>query len=132
MDIELIHQFLNEASYWAEGISIETVKTALENSFCVGVFNDDAQVGFARFVTDYSTFAYLADVFVLDKFRGQGLSKLMVGHMVEKDWAKGLRRILLATLDAHSLYKKFGFTAPQDPGTLMEIKRNDVYKNPVQ
>lgn len=93
MDVNMIHQFLNKESYWAKEISIETVKIAMENSYCAGVFLEDAQVGFARFITDYSTFAYLADVFVLDSFRGLGLSKLMIGYMVEKDWAKGLRRI---------------------------------------
>ena len=106
---------------------METVETSVKHSFCAGVFDEDIQIGFARFVTDYATFAYLADVYVLKAYRGKGLSKMLVKYMMELGWTKGLRRILLATSDAHSLYKRFGFGSPENPESLMEIKRNDIY-----
>ncbi|MGY4539524.1 GNAT superfamily N-acetyltransferase [Mucilaginibacter sp. UYNi724] len=127
MDVAAIHHFLNDESYWAKGIPLETVENSLKNSFCVGLFDDKIQIGFARFVTDYATFAYLADVYILKDYRGKGLSKLLIKHMMDLEWTKGLRRMLLATLDAHSLYKQFGFQSPANPEWLMEIKRNDLY-----
>jgi hypothetical protein len=81
MDITAIHKFLNKESYWAKGIPLETVKTSLKNSFCVGVFDASAQIGFARFVTDYATFAYLADVYVLKEYRGKALSKMIMKYL---------------------------------------------------
>jgi GNAT superfamily N-acetyltransferase len=128
MDIAAIHTFLSKESYWAKGIPLETVETSLKNSFCVGVFDDKIQIGFARFITDYATFAYLADVYVLKEYRGKGLSKMLIKYMMDLEWTKGLRRMLLATLDAHSLYKRFGFESPENPGWLMEIKRNNLYR----
>jgi GNAT superfamily N-acetyltransferase len=127
MDIAAIHDFLSKESYWAKGIPLETVETSLKNSFCAGVFDEDIQIGFARFVTDYATFAYLADVYVLEAYRGKGLSKMLVKYIMDLEWTKGLRRILLATSDAHSLYKRFGFESPETPESLMEIKRNNLY-----
>jgi GNAT superfamily N-acetyltransferase len=129
MDLAAIHNFLSKESYWAKGIPLETVKTSLKNSFCVGVFDDKIQVGFARFVTDYATFAYLADVYILKEYRGKGLSKMLMKYIMDLEWTKGLRRMLLATLDAHSLYKQFGFQSPGNPEWLMELKRNNVYQN---
>lgn len=128
MDIAAIHNFLSKESYWAKGIPFETVETSLKNSFCVGVFDAKIQIGFARFVTDYATFAYLADVYVLKEHRGKGLSKILINHIMDLEWTKGLRRMLLATLDAHSLYKQFGFQSPENPEWLMEIKRNNLYQ----
>lgn len=128
MDMYAVHKFLNQESYWAKGIPLETVRTALQNSFCAGIFLIDRQVAFARLITDYATFAYLADVYVLDEYRGKGLSKILVSYILTQDFATGLRRILLATADAHSLYEQFGFTPPADPATLMEIKRNNIYQ----
>lgn len=128
MDLKVIHRFLNEESYWANGISFETVEQALKNSFCVGVFKDNEQVGFARLITDYTTFAYLADVFILESYRGKGLSKMMMNFIMNIDWVMGLRRISLATQDAHSLYSQFGFATPESPERLMEIRRKDIYK----
>jgi N-acetylglutamate synthase-like GNAT family acetyltransferase len=129
MDIAAIHHFLSKESYWAKGIPLETLETSLKNSFCVGVFDDKIQVGFARFITDYATFAYLADVYVLEEYRGKGLSKMLIKYIMDLEWTKGLRRMLLATLDAHSLYKRFGFHTPENPESLMEIKRNNLYEN---
>jgi GNAT superfamily N-acetyltransferase len=129
MDIAAIHHFLSKESYWAKGIRVETVETSLKNSFCVGVFDDKIQIGFARFVTDYATFAYLADVYILKDYRGKGLSKMLMKYIMDLKWTKGLRRMLLATLDAHSLYKQFGFQSPQNPEWLMELKRSNIYEN---
>jgi GNAT superfamily N-acetyltransferase len=130
MDIAAIYDFLSNESYWAKGIPLATVKTSLQHSFCVGVFDGDRQIGFARFVTDYATFAYLADVYVLKEYRGKGLSKLLMEYMMGLEWTKGLRRLLLATFDAHALYKQYGFEPPENPEWLMEIKRKNIYKSP--
>lgn len=129
MDIVAIHNFLSKESYWAKGIPLETVATSLKNSFCAGVFDGEVQIGFARLITDYATFAYLADVCILEEYRGKGLSKMLMKHIMDLEWTKGLRRILLATLDAHSLYQQFEFQPPQNPESLMEIKRNNIYQN---
>jgi len=129
MDIAAIHDFLSKESYWAQGIPLETVETALKNSFCVGVFDGKIQVGFARLVTDYATFAYLADVYIRKAYRKKGLSKLLMKYIMDMEWTKGLRRILLATLDAHSLYQQFGFHLSENPEWFMEIKRNNLYVN---
>ncbi|WP_418502627.1 GNAT family N-acetyltransferase [Flagellimonas sp.] len=128
MDIGAIHRFLSMESYWARGISFEMVKESLRHSYCVGVFSEDSQVGFARLITDYTTFAYLADVFVLEPYRGKGLSKRMMQHIMDLDFVVRCRRVLLATKDAHGLYNPFGFTAPGHPQTLMEIRKNDAYR----
>jgi GNAT superfamily N-acetyltransferase len=127
MDIPAIHHFLSNDSYWANGIPLETVTTSVKNSFCVGVFDANRQIGFARLITDYATFAYLADVYVLEEYRGKGLSKMLMKYIIDQPWTKGLRRIMLATSDAHTLYKQYGFQPPANPETLMEIKRNNVY-----
>lgn len=128
MDVTAIHHYLSLESYWAKGIPFETVKTALEHSFCIGIFEGEQQVGFARLITDYATFAYLADVYVLAAYRGNGLSKMMMNYLLELDFASGLRRILLATLDAHSLYRQFGFQPPANPERFLELKRTKLYE----
>ena len=127
MDIKAVHQFLSKESYWAKDIPLETVKTALQNSFCVGLFKDEKQIGFARLVTDYATFGYLADVYVLSEYRGKELSKMIMKYIMDLDFVQGLRRTLLATLDAHSLYSQFGFQLPKNPERFMEIKRSNLY-----
>lgn len=129
MDIEAIHKFLSTESYWAKDIPLKTVSTALKNSFCIGLFEDEKQIGFARLVTDYATFGYLADVYILKEYRGKGLSKMMIKYIMKLEFVQGLRRTLLATLDAHSLYSQFGFESPENPERLMEIKRNNPYKD---
>lgn len=128
MDIKAVYRYLNQQSYWAENIPYPTVETALKNSFCVGVFTQGQQIGFARLVTDYATFAYLADVYILEEHRQKGLSKALMNHIMALDWVSRLRRITLATWDAHGLYSQYGFTAPENPEHLMEIRRKDIYK----
>jgi len=128
MDAESVHRFISEASYWAKGIPYETVEISMKNSFCVGIFLKNEQVGFARLITDYATFAYLADVYVLEGHRGKGLSKMIMDFIMNLDFMPGLRRILLATLDAHLLYKQFGFNVVENPERFMEIRRSNIYK----
>ncbi|WP_129021504.1 GNAT family N-acetyltransferase [Edaphocola flava] len=127
MDIAAIHQYLSQESYWAKGIPFETVQRSLQHSFCIGVFNGGMQVGFARLVTDYSTFAYLADVYILSVHRGKGLSKEVMQYIMDLDWMAGLRRIMLATLDAHGLYQQFGFKVTETPERIMERRKEQAY-----
>lgn len=126
MDIISIHSYLT-ATYWAAGVPLDTMKRAVENSLCFGVFCGDKQVGFARLITDTATFAYLADVYILDSHRGKGLSKWMMQEIINHPELQGLRRIVLATRDAHSLYEKFGFKELSNPQTFMELWTPDVY-----
>jgi len=126
LDISYIHDFLRN-SYWAKEIPEEVVRKSIDNSLCFGIYNNDQQIGFARLVTDYATFAYLADVFVDEKFRGRGISKGLMKFILSLEFMNGLRRIVLATLDAHGLYKQFGFQQLERPERYMEIVRKDVY-----
>ncbi|WP_159799419.1 GNAT family N-acetyltransferase [Flavobacterium sp. MK4S-17] len=128
MDVQAVHKFLSEESYWAAQIPFEIVKNSLKNSFCVGIFYNDRQIGFARLVTDYTTFAYLADVYIEQEHRGRGLSKMLMDYIMEKEWVKNLRRFALATADAHSLYSRYGFVPLAKPERFMEINRPDIYK----
>lgn len=107
LDINVIHNYLSNDSYWAQNIPVETVRRSIEYSFCFGVYKNDAQVGFARVVTDRATFAYLADVFILPEHRGKGLSKWMISVIHAHPELQDLRRWMLGTLDAHSLYSQF-------------------------
>lgn len=109
LDLSLIHSYLSNESYWGKGRTMETVQRSIEHSLCFGVYHKDEQVGFARVITDYSTFAYVADVFILEKHRGKGLSKMLMKEIVSHPQLQGLRRWMLATHDAHALYEKFGF-----------------------
>lgn len=128
MDFEVIHGFISN-SYWAQGIPKALLRTALSNSLCFGVFDkDNQQVAFGRLITDKATFAYLADVFVLGSHRGLGLSKLMMAAIMEHPELQGLRRIMLATRDAHGLYAQFGFKAVDTPETLMQIRLENPYQ----
>lgn len=128
LNLDVIHTFLAEQSYWSKGIPRSTVQRAIENSICFGVYHGAEQVGFARIVTDRSTFALLADVFILEAHRGKGLSKWLMGRVVAHDDLQGLRRFLLATSDAHGLYRQFGFEALGNPSRFMEILRPDIYR----
>ena len=119
LDLEMVHSFL-KTSYWAAGIPAEVVRRSVENSLAFGLFDGDEQVGFARVVTDYATFAYLADVFVLEPHRGQGLGKWMMEVVFSHPELQGLRRWMLATRDAHGLYRKYGFAELEDPRIFME------------
>ncbi len=96
LDIPLIHEFLRNA-YWSQKLPLTVLEISIENSFCVGVYGDNGQVAFARYITDYCTFAYLADVFVLPEYRGKGISKKLVQFMLDIDFVQGLRRIMLGT-----------------------------------
>ena len=135
MDIDFIHSYLTR-SYWAEGITKEIVSRSIAWSLCFGVFNNekqampaDRQVGFARMVTDEATFAYLADVFIDEDHRGKGLSKWLMKAILSHPDLQGLRRILLATRDAHGLYAQFGFTPFTNPDRWMQLHNPDVYKH---
>jgi len=127
LDVALIHGFLT-MSYWAAGVPMEVVKRSIEHSLAFGVFKEDQQVGFARIITDYATFAYLGDVFILEPFRGRGLSKWLMEVIVGHPDLQGLRRWVLLTRDAHGLYGKAGFTEPSRPERYMELHFPDVYK----
>jgi len=124
---EEIHRWLSTESYWSKNIPFELVKLAFDNSYCVGVLHEARQIGYARLITDYTTFAYLADVYVEAEHRGKGLSKRMMELILGQDWVKRLRRLMLATLDAHDLYKQFGFVQPAFPERFMEISRPSIY-----
>ncbi|WP_105201607.1 GNAT family N-acetyltransferase [Pseudoalteromonas sp. T1lg10] len=127
LDFEVIYQFISQ-SYWAMGIPRATLRKAIDNSFCFGVFeNGGKQVGFARLITDRATFAYLADVFVVEAHRGKGLSKWLVESIVSHPDVQGLRRMVLATRDAHGLYAQYGFKGIENPEILMQIWQPDIY-----
>ena len=119
-DIGVIHRFLANESAWARGIPIQLVRESLKNSLNFGLLLQDNQVAYARVVSDYSTFAYLVDVFVLQEHRGKGYSSMLMEAIVSHPRLQGLRRFMLATSSAHGLYAKYGFAAPAQPHTLME------------
>jgi GNAT superfamily N-acetyltransferase len=127
LNIGLIHEFLR-ASYWAKDIPRGVVARALRNSLCFAVFYKGQQVGFGRVITDRATFAYVADVFVLPEHRGRGVAQLMLRTMLGHRQLQGLRRWMLATLDAHGLYKKFGFAPLSNVENYMTIHDPDVYQ----
>jgi hypothetical protein len=108
LQVDMIHQYLSTQSYWAQGRTLETVKTSIEHSLCFGVYAESQQVGFARVVTDYATFGWLCDVFILESRRGKGLGKWLVGCVVDHPALKSIRRLLLATRDAGGLYRVYG------------------------
>ena len=126
LDVTAIHAFLSK-TYWSPGIPFETVERAVRNSVCVGAYTGRQQVGFARVVTDKTTFAYLADVYVLEEHRGQCLSRRMMEAITQLPELQGLRRMMLATRDAHGLYEKFGFTALAAPNRFMELHNPNAY-----
>ncbi len=121
LDRNEIFDFLNERSYWAKGIARQQMEKAISNSLCFGVYLHNKQAGFARVVTDKATFAYLCDVFILEKYRGLGLSKWLLQNILEHPDLQGLRRWSLATADAHLLYRQFGFKQITKPERWMEI-----------
>jgi GNAT superfamily N-acetyltransferase len=126
-DIEAIHRFLTQ-SYWSPGIPRAVIERAIANSLCFGVLVDDEQIAFARVITDKATFAYLADVYVLPAHRGKGLSVRLMERIIGHPDLQGLRRMLLATRDAHSLYHKFGFRPLAAPELIMEVHNPEVYR----
>jgi ribosomal protein S18 acetylase RimI-like enzyme len=128
LDVTAIHAYLTR-SYWSPAIPIGIVERALRNSLCFGVYalNGGAQVGLARVVTDYATFAYLCDVYVLEEHRGHGLGKRLMRELMSHPALTGARRVMLATRDAHGLYAGFGFQEAGAAKNLMEIVRPDMY-----
>jgi GNAT superfamily N-acetyltransferase len=121
LDLEVIHGYLS-SSYWAAGVPEEVVRRSIEDSLCFGVYRGEEQVGFARVITDRATFAYLADVFVLEGHRGRGLGRWLVEVVLSHPELRGLRRWMLATRDAHELYRRYGFAELGRPGIFMERK----------
>jgi GNAT superfamily N-acetyltransferase len=127
LDVNYIHHYLSEESYWAKNIPREIVQKSIDGSLCFGVYCQDKQIGFARVITDYATFGYLADVFIDKHYRGKGLSKELMKFIMKQDVIKKLRRFMLATLDAHSLYTQFGFESQEVNKRLMGIKFFEEY-----
>ena len=128
LDLAAIHQYLAEESYWAKNMPLPLLEKAIANSLCFGLYAPDGQqAGFARVVTDYATFAWLCDVFVLPAHRGQGLSKWLMQVVWAQPELQGLRRRMLATLDAHSLYTQFGFAPLAAPDRFLEIRLPNPY-----
>ena len=126
VDLDVVHRFLSNC-YWARGISREIVARSIENSLCFGIYLEGRQIGFGRVVSDFATYAYLGDVFVLEQHRAKGLGKWLMDCIMQHPSLQGLRRWSLVTRDAHSLYKEFGFTPLNNPDRYMELHRPDVY-----
>ncbi|MDP3479801.1 MAG: GNAT family N-acetyltransferase [Desulfoprunum sp.] len=127
LDIEMIHGFLS-TSYWAKGIPKAIVEKAIKNSLSFGVYHNGSQIGFGRAITDRATFAYLADIFILPEFRGRGLGKWLISCFLAHPELQGLRRWLLATSDAHGLYRQNGFGPLKKPENFMEIIVPELYQ----
>jgi GNAT superfamily N-acetyltransferase len=130
LDIDLIHDFLSKTSYWAIGRAREVVQRSIDNSLSFGVYQGSYQVGFARVVTDYATFAWIADVFVLPEHRGHGLSKWLMDVMLSHSQLQGFRRWVLATKDAHALYERYGFISLHRPERWMERPDPNMQESP--
>lgn len=130
MDVPAIHAFLSQ-TYWSPGIPMAVVQRAIANSLCFGVFSGNAQVGFARVITDKATFAYLADVYILEAHRGKGLSRRIMEQVIAHPDLQGLRRMLLATRDAHALYAQYGFKPLAAPDRMMEVHRPNAYSSQI-
>lgn len=127
LNTDIIYQYLTVESYWAKNIPLHLVKQSIKGSLCVGLYHNNQLVGFARVITDKSTFAYLADVFILNEFRGKGLSKWMMAFIMKIPVLQNLRRWMLATKDAHGLYEQFGFTLPLKPERIMMFSDFTAY-----
>jgi len=128
LDLDVIHQFLSQEAYWCLNIPKEIVQRSIDNSLCFGIYGGNQQVGFARIISDYATFAYLADVFVLPEHRGKGLSKQLMAYIMDYPALQGLRRWMLITYDAHGLYSQFGFQPTmENPENTMFIKPFSTY-----
>jgi N-acetylglutamate synthase-like GNAT family acetyltransferase len=126
LDRGMIHAFLS-TTYWANGISRELVDRSIDHSFCFGVYHGGNQIAFARVITDFATFGYLADVFVTETFQGRGISKELVNHIVNHPELRPMRRLMLATMDAQELYEKFGFGELAHPERFMEKRIPNAY-----
>lgn len=127
MDVPVVHQYLSERSYWAQGISYEIVDNSLTHSFCVGAFLHGQQIGFGRLITDYHTFAWFADFFVQEAYQGQGVAKQMLTYILDLPWSQKLRRKMLCTSTAHTLYQQFKFSGLTNPTSMMEIYQPAIH-----
>ena len=127
IDVHHVHRFLS-SSYWAENIPFEVVQRSVDGSLCFGVYHIEKQIGLARVITDEATFAYLCDVFIEEAYRGKGLSKWLMEVILAYPGLQGLRRFMLATKDAHNLYRQFGFIELTFTDRWMQIHWPDVYK----
>ena len=130
LDVNSVHQYLSEESYWAKGIPKEKVIKSIDNSFCMGIYEEGKQVAFARIITDYTAFAYLCDVYVVKEYQGMGLGKWLMESIHSIPDLQGLRRWMLATRDAHGLYKQFGWQplAEEQVPRFMQLHNPNVYK----
>ncbi|UMQ43868.1 GNAT family N-acetyltransferase [Chryseobacterium sp. Y16C] len=129
MDILAIHDFLSNHSGWSNGIPIEKVELSIQNSLNFGVFHDNRQIGFARIISDFSTIAYLGDVYLLNDYRGKGISKKLMDFIMSHPNLQGLRRWILLTSTADWLYEKYGFEKIPNPEIYMELYNPNVYKS---
>jgi len=129
LDLPYVHHYLSKLSYWAVNIPAEVVERSIRGSLCFGVYHDALQIGFARVITDFATFGYLADVFIDEVYRGRGLSKWLMEVILAHPELQGFRRMMLATRDAHGLYEKFGFTPLSSPERWMQIHDPNCYKS---
>ena len=127
LQIDVIHKYLSEESYWARERTLEQTTTAIKNSLPFGVYKGENQIGFARVVTDYATFAYLGDVFILPEYQGEGLGKFLMKSILDHPDLQNFRRWILATKDAHRLYEKFEFSALRHPERWMEKTAPNAY-----
>jgi GNAT superfamily N-acetyltransferase len=127
LDIDAVHNFLSTKAYWSLGIPKAKVRVSIENSLCFGVYDAKKQIGFARIISDFSTIAYLGDVYILEEYRGKGLSKRLMEFIMIHPDLQGLRRWILLTGDAHELYRKYGWKDIADPSKWMELHNKNVY-----
>lgn len=127
LQINVIHDYLSKESYWSKGIPLQIVENAIKGSVCFAAYDGGKQIAYARVITDGATFGYLADVFVLEPYRKKGISKNLMQFIMACPELKGLRRFMLATKDAHSLYEKFGFKNLSTPDRFMELKPFETY-----
>ncbi len=130
LNIEVIRNYISNESYWGKGRSLETIKKSIDNSLPFGIYYKNEMIGFARILTDYATFAWVADVFILEKHRGKGLSKWLMETILEHPELQGFRRWVLATKDAHELYRKYGFRELNKPERWMERPDPNMKESP--
>ncbi len=127
LDIPAIHSYLSDEAYWSQGIPLEIVERGIKNSLCFGLYQGETQAGFARVISDYASFAYLCDVFILESFRAEGLGKWLMACVLSHPALQGLRNYLLFTKDAHGLYARYGFTPVANPERIMVKRDADIY-----
>ena len=127
IDLQFVHRYLSEESYWAKGVPLDVVRKSIAHSVCFGVYEAEQQIGFARVVSDCATFAYLADVFIIQAQQGKGLAKWLISCVLSHPELQGLRRWALVTADAHGLYTQSGFRQLAKPERWMELHNPNVY-----